>query len=72
MLLRKGHQSTHDEQTVAEMRTIDLNRIRLFARVVQAGSFTAAAHAAGLPKSSVKLADSRLVARPLGWARAGV
>ncbi len=35
------------------MNTIDLNRIRLFTRVVEAGSFTAAARAAGLPKSSI-------------------
>ena len=42
------------------MSTIDLNRIRLFARVVQAGSFTAAARAAGLPKSSVSRAIAAL------------
>ena len=35
------------------MDTIDLNRVRLFVRVVDAGSFTAAARAAGMPKSSV-------------------
>jgi DNA-binding transcriptional LysR family regulator len=35
------------------MTTIDLNRIRLFVGVVEAGSFTAAAAAAGLPKSSI-------------------
>jgi DNA-binding transcriptional LysR family regulator len=42
------------------MSTIDLNRIRLFARVVQAGSFTAAARVAGLPKSSVSRAIAAL------------
>ena len=42
------------------MSTIDLNRIRLFARVVRAGSFTAAARAAGLPKSSVSRAIAAL------------
>src|SRR6266481_502556 len=42
------------------MHTIDLNRIRLFARVVEAGSFTAAARAAGLPKSSVSRAIAAL------------
>jgi DNA-binding transcriptional LysR family regulator len=35
------------------MRTIDLNRITVFTRVVDEGSFTKAAHALGLPKSSV-------------------
>ena len=42
------------------MSTIDLNRIRLFARVVEAGSFTAAASGAGLPKSSVSRAIAAL------------
>ena len=42
------------------MSTIDLNRIRLFARVVEAGSFTAAARDAGLPKSSVSRAIAAL------------
>lgn len=35
------------------MRTIDLNRVAVFARVVDEGSFTKAALALGLPKSSV-------------------
>jgi DNA-binding transcriptional LysR family regulator len=35
------------------MRTIDLNRIAVFTRVVDEGSFTRAARALGLPKSSV-------------------
>ena len=42
------------------MATIDLNRIRLFVRVVDAGSFTAAAAAAGLPKSSISRAVAAL------------
>ncbi|HXC51473.1 MAG TPA: LysR family transcriptional regulator [Candidatus Limnocylindrales bacterium] len=42
------------------MRTIDLNQVRLFVRVVDAGSFTAAARAVGLPKSSVSRAVSAL------------
>ena len=35
------------------MRTMDLNRIAVFTRVVDEGSFTKAARALGLPKSSV-------------------
>src|SRR5688572_18895448 len=35
------------------MTTIDLNRTAVFVRVVQAGSFTAAAKELGLPVSSV-------------------
>jgi len=42
------------------MVTIDLNRVRLFTRVVDAGSFTAAARAAGLPKSSISRAVAAL------------
>jgi DNA-binding transcriptional LysR family regulator len=42
------------------MATIDLNRIRLFVRVVETGSFTAAAGAVGLPKSSVSRAMAAL------------
>lgn len=38
---------------------MDLNLVSVFVRVVQTGSFTAAGHALGLPKSSV----SRMVAR---------
>src|ERR1043166_3745091 len=48
---------------------MDLNEIAVFTRVVQAGSFTAAAKALGMPKSTVsrKVADleERLQARPL-------
>ena len=47
------------EQTVADSRTIDLNAVAVFARVVQAGSFTRAAAQLGQPKSAV----SRKVAR---------
>lgn len=39
---------------------IDLNLVAAFARVVELGSFTAAAHALRLPKSSVSRAVSRL------------
>ncbi len=39
---------------------MDLNRIRLFVRVAEAGSFTAAARIAGLPKSSVSRAVAAL------------
>ena len=42
------------------MSTIDLNRIRLFVRVAEAGSFTAAARLSGLPKSSVSRAVAAL------------
>jgi DNA-binding transcriptional LysR family regulator len=42
------------------MDTIDLNRIRLFVRVAEAGSFTGAARVAGLPKSSVSRAVAAL------------
>jgi molybdenum-dependent DNA-binding transcriptional regulator ModE len=41
------------QRTGARVRTIDLNRITVFARVVESGSFTAAATALGLRKSSV-------------------
>lgn len=44
------------------MATIDLNRISTFVRVVEAGSFTAAAKALRLPTSSVSRAVSRLEA----------
>jgi DNA-binding transcriptional LysR family regulator len=47
------------EHTVANSRTIDLNAVAVFARVVQAGSFTRAAAQLGQPKSAV----SRKVAR---------
>lgn len=39
--------------TVAASASIDLNQVRVFVRVVEAGSFTAAAAALRLPKSSV-------------------
>jgi len=39
---------------------MDLNRIRLFVRVAEAGSFTGAARIAGLPKSSVSRAVAAL------------
>jgi len=39
---------------------LDLNLVSIFARVVQLGSFTAAAAATGVPKSSVSRAVSRL------------
>jgi DNA-binding transcriptional LysR family regulator len=42
------------------MSTIDLNRIRLFLRVAEAGSFTGAAHLSRLPKSSVSRAIAAL------------
>ena len=42
------------------MPTIDLNRVRLFVRVAEAGSFTGAAHLSGLPKSSVSRAVAAL------------
>src|SRR5437899_9657870 len=42
------------------MSTIDLNRVRLFVRVAEAGSFTGAARVAGLPKSSVSRAVAAL------------
>jgi DNA-binding transcriptional LysR family regulator len=39
---------------------MDYNRVALFVRVAKAGSFTAAAHVAGLPKSSVSRSIARL------------
>jgi DNA-binding transcriptional LysR family regulator len=45
---------------VAAMATIDLNQVGAFVRVVDAGSFTAAAAALGLPKSSVSRGVARL------------
>jgi DNA-binding transcriptional LysR family regulator len=41
------------ERNVSQWETIDLNRLRVFAQVVEKRSFTAAAVALGLPKSSV-------------------
>src|SRR3954463_14915621 len=42
---------------------MDLNEIAVFTRVVQAGSFTAAARALGMPKSTVSRKVSDLEAR---------
>src|SRR2546430_11662617 len=42
------------------MSTIDLNRVRLFIRVAEAGSFTSAARLCGLPTSSVSRAVAAL------------
>jgi DNA-binding transcriptional LysR family regulator len=42
------------------MATIDLNRVAVFVRVVEAGSFTAAAKAMGLPVSSVSRSVANL------------
>ena len=41
------------ERTVSNGETVDLNRLRVFAQVLDKRSFTAAANALGLPKSSV-------------------
>lgn len=41
------------ERTVAQSRTIDLNRVQIFANVIEEGSFTGAAKRLSLPKSSV-------------------
>ena len=52
------------QQTVARIRTIatavDLNRVSIFVRVVESASFTAAARALALPKSSVSRAVATL------------
>src|SRR4051812_33799834 len=45
---------------VATVATVDLNRISIFVRVVETESFTAAASALGLPKSSVSRGVSKL------------
>jgi DNA-binding transcriptional LysR family regulator len=42
------------------MSTIDLNRVRFFVRVAEAGSFTGAARLSGLPTSSVSRAVAAL------------
>src|SRR3989442_9046822 len=42
---------------------MDLNELLVFARVVQAGSFTAAAASLGMPKSTVSRKVSELEAR---------
>jgi DNA-binding transcriptional LysR family regulator len=41
------------ERSVSEMETMDLNQLRIFARVIEKSSFTEAARALRLPKSSV-------------------
>lgn len=52
------------QRTVAQRATtsevVDLNRVDAFVRVVEAGSFTGAAHKLGLPKSSLSRAVSHL------------
>lgn len=48
------------EPNVAIGATIDLNHVATWVRVVDCGSFTAAARALGLPKSSVSRAIARL------------
>jgi DNA-binding transcriptional LysR family regulator len=48
------------EPTVAPSATIDLNQIATLVRVVDSGSFTAAARALGVPKSSVSRAIAGL------------
>jgi DNA-binding transcriptional LysR family regulator len=48
------------EPTVASIATIDLNRVATWVRVVDLGSFTAAARALGRPKSSVSRAIKQL------------
>ncbi len=48
------------KRTVAPPTTIDLNRVATWVRVVEAGSFTAAARTLGVPKSSVSRAIQKL------------
>jgi DNA-binding transcriptional LysR family regulator len=48
------------EPNVAPAATIDLNHVATWIKVVDAGSFTAAARSLGLPKSSVSRAIARL------------
>lgn len=52
--------SARQHKTLAEMTKVDLNRMAVFVRVVDAGSFTVAARALGLPPSSVSRAISHL------------
>jgi DNA-binding transcriptional LysR family regulator len=54
------NQSGKMEQEVRQMRTMDLNRIAVFTRVLDEGSFTKAARVLGLPKSSVSRAIALL------------
>lgn len=42
------------------MTTVDLNKVAVFARVVETGTFTAAARSLGLPKSSISRSVSQL------------
>jgi len=51
---------TSIDRSVAGPATIDLNHVATWVRVVDCGSFTAAARALGLPKSSVSRAIARL------------
>src|SRR5262249_9229212 len=53
-------QSRPPQTTFARMTNIDLNQIALFLRVVNAGSFTAAAKLLALPTSSVSRGVARL------------
>lgn len=48
------------KRTVAQATTIDLNRVVTWVRVVEAGSFTAAARSLAVPKSSVSRAIQKL------------
>src|SRR5512137_621338 len=50
------------ERTDAMDATVDLNRVRVFLRVVEAGSFTGAAAALGVRKSSVSRSVAALEA----------
>jgi DNA-binding transcriptional LysR family regulator len=54
------HQTPPPHKIDVEMTRIDLNRIASFVRVVEAGSFTAAARQLGLPVSSVSRAIANL------------
>src|SRR5690348_12669700 len=48
------------KRAVVKPATIDLNHVATWVRVVEAGSFTAAALAQGVPKSSVSRAIQKL------------
>lgn len=54
------HQSRRSHNFVAAMARIDMNRIGVFVRVVESGSFTAAAAGLRVPTSSVSRAIARL------------
>src|SRR4051812_39791521 len=49
----KANQRGIGERNVVEGRTMDLNRLTVFSKVVEEGSVTKAARALALPKSSV-------------------